>query len=158
MRVSPWSFVTSLGSRSVPALVVALAGCHPAGPRPIAFGDEPCTHCHMTVADPRFTAEAVTTTGKIFVFDDIGCLTSWLQETGTPVRSAWVASFVSPGTWLPADSARYLTPPTMPTPMASGLIALRPGAESDSVQRALGGDVASWSEIRAQPHAHPQTR
>lgn len=131
-----------------------LAACQPGGPRPIAFGEEPCTHCHMTIADPRFTAEAISSTGKTFAFDDIGCLTSWLRESGTPIRAAWVASFVTPTDWVPADSAVYLTTASLRTPMSSGLIALRPGAEADSVRAALGGTLRPWSEVRALSHEH----
>lgn len=109
----------------------------------------------MTVADPRFTAEAITPAGKVIVFDDIGCLASWLTESETTIRGAWVASFVAPGDWLLADSAAYLAPPSLRTPMSSGLIALRVGAEADSVRASLGGTLYSWGEVRVRPHDHP---
>jgi copper chaperone NosL len=108
----------------------------------------------MTIADPRFTAEAISSTGKRFDFDDIGCLTSWLRESGTPIRDAWVASFVTPADWIPADSAIYLTTASLRTPMSSGLIGLRPGAEADSVLAALGGTLRTWSEVRTLAHEH----
>jgi len=139
-------------------LLLLLAACQPGGPRPIAFGEEACTHCHMTVTDARFTAEAVTSTGRIFVFDDIGCLTDWLRETDTPIRGAWVASFVAPGSWLAADSAAYLAPEALRSPMSSGLIALQPGTEADSVRRALGGRLRDWAEIRDLPAPRPESR
>ncbi len=143
---------------SIASLCVLLTACQPGGPRPIAFGEEPCTHCHMTVADPRFTAEAITPAGKTFVFDDVGCLASWLLESGTPIRAAWVASFLAPANWIPADSAMYLKTSSIRTPMSSGLIALRPGAEADSVLAALGGSLQRWSDVRASAHAHPAPR
>ena len=158
---APWW--QGVANGACPALTAALLGltlfaCQPDGPRPIAYGEEPCTHCHMTLADPRFTAEAISSTGKTFVFDDVGCLASWLRESGTPIRAAWVASFVSPATWIPADSAVYLTTATLRTPMSSGLIALRPGVEADSVLAALGGTRHTWSEVRALAHEHPVAR
>lgn len=106
----------------------------------------------MTIADPRFAAEAVSRTGKIFAFDDVGCLAAWLGGTSEPVGSAWVTSFVDRQSWLSADSAVYLRTDSLRTPMASGLIALRPGQEADSVRAALGGTILSWREVLANPH------
>lgn len=109
----------------------------------------------MTVADTRFTAEAISTTGKIIVFDDVGCLAAWLGENSAPVASSWVTSFVDRRTWLRADSAVYLQTDSLRTPMASGLIALRAGRESDSVHTAMGGALLSWRDVlSAPPHEH----
>lgn len=129
--------------------------CAPHGPRAIAWGHESCAHCHMTIEDPRFAAELLTRTGKAVVFDDVGCLAAWLGEHDTPVASSWVASFTTRDTWLPADSAVYVQSPALSTPMGSGLAALRPGREADSVHAALGGRLLTWAEVRAIPAAHP---
>lgn len=143
------AFAVLLGLASL-----SLTGCGPSGPRPLALGEEPCTHCHMTLADPRFAAEALTPHGKAMAFDDVGCLAAWLGENSGPVGSAWVMSFVDRTAWLRADSAVYLQVDSIRTPMASGLLALRPGAEADSVAHALGGRRLTWAEVLAAPHAH----
>jgi hypothetical protein len=111
----------------------------------------------MTLADPRFAAQLRTGSGKAVVFDDVACLAGWMQENPAP-SSAWVASFVSEGTWLVADSAVYLESDTLRTPMASGLAALRPGREADSVLAALGGRLLTWRDVLAAPHRHPVPR
>jgi copper chaperone NosL len=108
----------------------------------------------MTVADGRYAAEAITRTAKIHVFDDIACLTAWLAENGGVMASLWVADFAAPDQWLAADSAVYLQNDTVHTPMASGLAALRPGREADSVQALLGRRLRSWPEVLAMPHGH----
>jgi copper chaperone NosL len=108
----------------------------------------------MTLADPRFAAEALTKTGKAVVLDDVGCLAAWLGENSTPIASAWVADFAEPATWLRADSAVYLQSDTIRTPMSSGLAALRPGRQADSVRAALGGRLLTWAEVLASPRRH----
>ncbi|MBK8005601.1 MAG: nitrous oxide reductase accessory protein NosL [Gemmatimonadetes bacterium] len=134
-------------------LTLALAACAAGGPRPIGYGAEPCEHCHMTISDPRFAAEARTEGGRLLVFDDVGCLAAWLQ--GAPGARGWVVSYVDQASWLPADSAVYLRTDTLRTPMASGLVALRPGAEADSVRAALGGTLLTWGEVlSAAPADH----
>ncbi len=129
-------------------LVGLIPGCRPTGPRPIALGTEPCARCHMTIDDPRFSAETVTATGKAIVFDDVGCLVTWLASHPEPAATAWVTSFVDQTNWLDARAAVYLQSDSLRTPMSSGLLALRPGHEADSVQARLGGRLLPWVEVR----------
>lgn len=135
-------------------LTLVLAACGPGGPRPIGYGTEPCEHCHMTISDPRFAAEARMEGGRLLVFDDVGCLAAWLQDAG--VARGWVVSYVDRASWLPADSAVYLRTDTLRTPMASGLVALRPGAEADSVRAALGGTLLTWGQVLAAAPSNHQ--
>lgn len=137
------------------ALVLPLAlmlGCAAPAPRPITIGVDGCDHCHMPVADPRFTAELLTTTGMVYRFDDIGCLAAFLAE-GTvgpgKVRGAWAADFLHPGSWIPVDSAIYLRTDSLHTPMASGLVALAADAPVDSLRQALGATRLAWSAVQA---------
>jgi len=134
------------------ALLGVLA-CGPGTPRPIAYGAEPCTHCHMTISDPRFVAEAVLTTGKVLAFDDIGCLATWLGTAQEPVETVWVASFTDQE-WLRAEEATFLRTDSLRTPMASGLIALSTPAEGDSLRAMLGGTLLGWSAITTSPPRH----
>ncbi len=138
-------------ARLLPVAVLAASACAPPGPRPLAFNEEPCAHCHMTIADPRFGAELATRTGRVFAFDDVGCMAAWLREHPTEVAGAWVMNFVD-HRWMAADSAMYLESDSLRTPMASGLAALRPGVESDSVLARLGGQLLTWDGVRARPH------
>jgi len=124
-----------------------LAACAAPHPRAIAWGHEACEHCHMTLEDHRFAAEFVSTTGKAYIFDDVGCLATWIGERHARPAGIWVASFTTPDTWLAADSAVYLKTAALSTPMGSGLAALRPGREADSVRAALGGELLRWEEV-----------
>jgi copper chaperone NosL len=141
-------------ARVIPVAAALATACAPNGPRAIALNEEPCAHCHMTIADPRFGAEVVTHTGRVIPFDDVGCMAAWLAENPTPKGSAWVMNFVD-HSWMAADSASYLQTDSLRTPMASGIAALRPGAEADSVKVRLGGELVTWAVVQARPHTHP---
>lgn len=129
------------------ALGLLVASCARSRPRDIAYGSEACSHCHMTIADPRFSAELLTPTGKAITFDDIGCMATWLAEHAGEAGEAWVVSLTD-GQWIRADSATFLKSSHFHTPMSSSLVAFRTPAEADSVRVALGGEVLGWPAVR----------
>jgi len=107
----------------------------------------------MTLADARYAAQLITTSGKTFVFDDPGCLAAFYAGGEVPrdkVGSVWVNNYLAPGDWLDARTAVFIHAPGLRTPMASGLAAVRPGAEADSLRAALGGTVLTWDAVVAR--------
>lgn len=133
-------------------LAVALACAAPV-PRPIAYGTDQCAHCHMTLADPRYAAELVTRTGKVLVFDDIGCLAAFLA-TGEVARDAvystWAHDYASPGDWVRAGELSFVRSDAFHTPMGSGLVALARPQVGDSLSAALGGERLDWVQVLAR--------
>jgi copper chaperone NosL len=145
-RVAGWGSVL---------VAAALLGCARPAPRAIAYGEEPCRHCHMTIADPRFAAELVTTTGKVYVFDDVGCLAAFLHEGTVPssqVHSLWVYDYLLPDSLLDARQAVYLRVDTLATPMASHVAALHAGPAADSLRLRLGGTLLTWDRLPTVGH------
>ena len=57
----------------------AMISCN-TGPQPIRPGIDACDFCKMTITDDRFGGELVSEKGKIFKFDDMHCLTSFLKS------------------------------------------------------------------------------
>lgn len=136
-------------------LAVAAAACARPAPRPIALGKENCRHCHMAISDPRFAAELVTTRGRVYAFDDVGCLTAFMRQEKVPaaqVHSLWVYDYLEPDSLLDARGAVYLRSDSLRTPMGGGLAALRPGPAADSLRARLGGELSSWDELPAGGH------
>jgi copper chaperone NosL len=109
----------------------------------------------MTVSDPRFAAELVTRKGRIFVFDDVGCLATFTATGPVPpdqVQGVWVTDLRHPGTLIPAQDAMYLRTDSLRTPMGSHLVAV-PRQAADSLRSALGGELLDWSAVLARAHA-----
>ncbi|HET9513176.1 MAG TPA: nitrous oxide reductase accessory protein NosL [Gemmatimonadales bacterium] len=131
-------------------MLAVLAACGAPGPTPIAYGSVECDHCHMTVTDPRFSAELVTRKGRVFVFDDPGCLADFLAGGSVPsedIHSLWFSDFLEPDSLLEARDAVFLRSDSVRTPMNSGLIALRPGPRADSLRAAWGGALETWEDL-----------
>lgn len=132
------------------ALTITAAACGAPGPRPLAFGQEECGHCHMTLADPRFAAELVTRTGKTFPFDDIGCMATHIATGGvdpSDVHSLWVYDVTRADSLLPLSAVVLLAQDSIATPMDHGIVAVRPGPAADSLRVRVAGQVLSWDEV-----------
>jgi copper chaperone NosL len=141
----------------VAALVVGLVlpGCAAPAARPISYGEEACRHCHMTITAPRFAAELVTRTGKVFVFDDIGCLAAFVHEgtvAAPDVAALRVFDYLAPDSTLDARQAVFLQIDSLATPMSSGLVALRPGPGADSLRLRWGGTLLPWVAVPTRGH------
>jgi copper chaperone NosL len=104
----------------------------------------------MTVADLRHSAELVTNRGRVFVFDDPGCLADFLAGGLVPsedIHSLWFSDFLEPDSLLQARDAVFLRSDRVRTPMNSGIIAVRPGPRADSLRAAWAGALESWEDV-----------
>ena len=141
------SGLTLLGS-----VLLVTAACGAPVPRPLAYGTERCAHCHMTLVDPRFSAELLTRSGRVIPFDDPGCLATFVATNGLPaaqIRSLWVSAFLPPHALLEVSGAVFLRSDSLHTPMDYGVVALAPGPRADSLRAALGGELLSWDSLLA---------
>lgn len=134
------------------AAALALAACGSPKPAEIAFGSAVCDHCHMTIAEQRFSAQLVTTRHRTRLFDDAGCLAAFVASGEVPreqIHSLWVSDYLEPGTLLPADSALFVRSDSLQTPMNSHVVAVGRRAAADSLARASSGVTLTWAEVLA---------
>ena len=106
----------------------------------------------MTIADPRYAAELVTRTGKVLVFDDIGCLTAFLAAgdvaPGT-VHSTWAHDYPAPDAFVRTAELYFVRSPAFHTPMSSGVVAFRQSSNADSLGAAVHGERLEWAQVLA---------
>jgi copper chaperone NosL len=130
----------------LPLLVLA-AGCTP-GPKPIAYGHDPCAHCLMTISDERYGAELVTETGKVYPFDSVECLAAYAADhPELDVHSRWVTDFRDPTRLIPVEAAFFLHSPTLRSPMGMNLTAFGDRISEDSVLNAFSGEILDWAGV-----------
>ena len=137
--------------------IATMLACATPSPHPVVYGTDQCAHCHMTVADPRYAAELVTRTGKVIVFDDIGCLVAYLATGAVQqgsVHSTWAHDYVAPGEWVPTRDLAFVRSDSFHTPMGSGLAALARPQVADSIREAAGGERLDWTQVLARVQAH----
>ncbi len=112
------------------------------GPPDIAYGQELCQHCKMVIQEPRFAAAFREVNGRVFRFDDIGCMIQFLRQSGREPAEIWVHDYEG-GDWLPAEAAFFVCEKRVQTPMGSGIVAFA----RQSQAAAVSSQVYRWEEI-----------
>jgi len=140
----------SRGRSLVLAAALVVASCATPGPGIIRYDTDACDHCRMTIADASFAAQLVTQTGKIYRFDDPGCLASFVatgRVAAADVHSAWVNDHVQPETSIRVENAVFLVSDKLRGPMNSGVAAFGSTAAAAAIQTQLGGALERWDAI-----------
>ncbi len=127
-----------------------IASCRETGPQPIQFGKDGCHFCKMTIMDPKFGAELITSKGKVFKFDDVNCLVQHMDEIKESDRSnsgLYVIDFHNQTKLIDATSARYIKSVDVKSPMASGIAAFSNEATQKEFAEIWEGDMLLWPDI-----------
>ncbi len=107
----------------------------------------------MTIVDPAFAAQLVTTTGRVHVFDDLAGLAAVVldgQVAPENVHGIWANLYLTPEQRIEVAEAVFLRSAGLRSPMSSGLAAFGSLAQADSVRTELGGEVMAWDAIVQQ--------
>jgi copper chaperone NosL len=110
-------------------------------PEPIEYGKEACQFCEMTIVDPAFSAQAVSTKGKQYKYDAIECMVNDLLQKDVEMAVVKVADFAHPGSMIDAKKAVFIINDSIQSPMGANLAALKNSELSAS------GTVLDWKEL-----------
>lgn len=122
-------------------------------PRAINYGEDVCQHCKMKLMDPHYGAEVVTQKGKIFIFDDVNCLVSFLESEEVAegnIKHILIADYSTPETLTDATTAFYLKSENFKTPMASNIVAFSDYDTLKKYKAEHGGVYMAWAELLTQ--------
>ena len=135
--------MTATRSAGVLCVLGVLCGCAASScsegglkPVPVDTRNDACASCRMAVSNARLAAEIVAAGEEPRVFDDIGCLSTYVRthQLGSDVR-LYVADHRT-GALLDAESAVFTRAASIETPMGSHLVAHADDAsrEADGVR------------------------
>jgi len=141
-------------------LTVAACGAGEPQPVPLVLDEDACSFCRMAISQREFAAEAVTRSGRVERFDDIGCLLDWRRRREVPEGTAFFVVDFDSAEWLDAQDAAYLRSRAIPTPMGSGLVAFGSRDAAVAARERLGlgedrtasasGQVIAWAELAGE--------
>ncbi len=102
----------------------------------------------MAISQKRYAAELVAVEGNVFKFDDIGCMIHFAQQrrwiAHPPAR--FVHDYDS-AEWIEAGRASFVLSPEIPSPMASGLLAVKELGKAERYATRFHGRVHSLDDI-----------
>jgi len=110
--------------------LLLMAACSAGGPEPFNLGKESCSYCKMTISDPRFGAEIITTKGKVYKFDDMRCLNAFLKENNVvknDIKEMYAVNFCGDHNLVKADENLLLF-------------------KCDELQSPMGGNIAAFND------------
>jgi copper chaperone NosL len=128
---------------------IATVRCSAPGPGVIHYDTDSCDHCRMTISDPRFAAQLVTRTGKVYRFDDPGCLAAFLasrQVTPETVHSIWTNDYAHPERLLRAEESTFVVSDRIRSPMNGGMAAFGSATDAAAFQSTVAGRVEAWAD------------
>ena len=146
MRATAWS--SRMAAVFVVAVIAARCADGPAKPASLSGPNETCRHCRMAVSNQRFAGQIAAPGEEPLFFDDIGCLSNYVQANAALPRGAvaYVADHRT-GDWMPVAAAIFTLVPGLETPMGSHLIAHATAASRDSDPAAKGGSSVAISTL-----------
>lgn len=103
--------------------------------------------------DPHHGAEVVTQKGKIYIFDDVNCLMSFLESEeakGNELKHILIANYDQPESLSDATISFYLKSEAFKTPMASNIIAFSDYETLKKYKKEHGGVYMAWGELVTQ--------
>lgn len=130
-------------------LMMSLASCK-AGPEPIMAGKDNCHFCKMTITDVRFGAELVTTKGKIFKFDDVHCILSYLKtnevEPGN-IKDYYLTNYSGTHQLINVNKSFLLKADELRSPMGGNVAAFDNRDSLKIIEKRFLGNTVNWSDL-----------
>lgn len=140
-------------SKTMAAIGALLFFCScSSGPEPIRYGQDQCHHCKMTLTDKRYGSELITTKGKVFKFDDLNCLCSFLGEgkiAEQEIAQIVSVDFKKTGTFIDVQKAEFLQNEALKSPMRGDIACFSDLKDLQAVQTELGGGTSmDWPAVK----------
>jgi copper chaperone NosL len=135
---------------SMLALPLLFGSCQPKA-QDIAYGQQDCSFCQMTIVDKIHAAQLVTQKGKVHNYDAIECMLNANKEFNeSDVALYLVNHFAKPAELIDATQATFLISTELPSPMGGNLTAFATRAEADKALEEYGGNLYTWAEMVAK--------
>jgi copper chaperone NosL len=138
---------------AVSFLVVPLiffTACNPV-PEKINIGKDACSECKMSISDSRFGGEIVTKKGKVYKFDDVHCIASFLNKRAVELSDIHQTLFVDynePHNFIEVKKAEFVISSSFKSPMAGNAAAFATKEAAGKKSAELDGSkLTNWSTL-----------
>jgi len=129
-----------------------LSSCSPR-PEPFVLGTDECVTCKMGVVDLKFGGEILTRKGKVYKFDDIGCMIRYMKSgilNPHDIEQTLVMNYEKRNEFINVDDAVLIASPLTRSPMGFNLAAFTNRDAAAKYIEGTTGKIFSWSELYQQ--------
>lgn len=130
-------------------LLTVLVSCS-SQPEPINYGHDECDFCRMSITDNRYGCELITDKGKVFKFDEAGCMIEYaLVENliGDVNQKFLVTDFAAPETFMNANDGFYVHNENFRSPMGLNVTAFNSEISRQKFVAENGGNLLNWIDV-----------
>lgn len=130
-------------------LLTVLVSCS-SQPEPINYGHDECEFCRMQIIDNRYGSEIVTDKGKVFKFDEVGCMIEYAlvqNLIGDANQKFLVTDFAAPETFIDATDAFFVQNDNFRSPMGSNVMAFDSEISRQKFTAESGGSLLNWVDV-----------
>lgn len=129
-------------------LAMLLSACSSSASQPaeIKLNQDRCANCNMGIADLESAAQLILKSGEPVLFDDIGCITQYLQTEKPEYEAAFVHDYIS-GEWISFDAAAFIQHSDIDSPMSYGIAAFESLEKAGEYRKEHGGTAYSKEEL-----------
>lgn len=119
-------------------------------PEPFVFGKDACYTCKMGIVDPKFGSELVTKKGKVYKFDDLGCMVRWMKSGSIDLSSlshTLVINFENQNDLLNVHEGYFVVGADIRTPMNFNTAAFSTLESAQKFASKPGRKIVDWKKI-----------
>ena len=130
-------------------LVIVFLSCT-SGPEPINYGKDECDFCRMLITDNRYGSEIVSDKGKVFKFDEAGCMIEYAMVKnliGDANQKFLVTDFANPESFIDASSAYYVHNENFRSPMGLDVMAFDSEISRQKFIAESSGQLLNWVDV-----------
>lgn len=135
---------------AVAALAMILLSSCSTEPAPFAIGKDLCEDCKMTIMEPQFGAEIITSKGRIFKFDDLHCVTNYINKgkiARNDIKQTVAVDYNHPNQFVNVSEASFVTSAQIKSPMNSNTAAFATKDAAAKIAAQTGGALKNWSAV-----------
>lgn len=130
-------------------LFTFLVGCSSKSafkPQPIDPSVDSCDQCHMGIQNVKASAEVILKDGTPKKFDDIGCMTVYLQGNLEQAANVFVHDYMT-GEWIDMYEAVFIQGSSVKSPMNYGFVAFSSQKDAETFQAENGGKLYTPEDL-----------
>lgn len=129
-------------------MIIGLNSCSTIEPELIGLNKDVCDFCKMTISDGRYACEMITNKGRVYKFDDLGCLLAYKKENKKrQCKYIFINDYDQNKEMVSAENAFYVESAHLNSPMGGNCAAFKDSVKANKLAKQFAVKVSNWSAI-----------